>query len=145
MIHVRVLEMHGGVAVGMGRRQVAVSQLLAGVLQLAMVRECLLRVPIGRERRHFAVKECISLRRAQALQNIVVRDDARALAPQPLICADVIEMEMRVDEDRDGRRANRPGSLIHRFGGLRQAAIHQQEPVLALQDGDVAPSAAEQG
>ena len=126
-------------------RQVAVDQLLSGVRQLAMVRECLLWAPFGSERRHFAVEECVSLRRAQALQNIVVCDDAHALAPQPLIGADMVEMEMRVDEDRDGGRADRPGSLIHRIGGLRQAAVHQQKPVLALHDGYVSPGAAEQG
>ena len=45
------------------------------------------------------------------------------------------------------RKVRVPGrlTLIHRFGGLWQAAVHQQEPVLALQDGDVSPSAAEQG
>ncbi len=74
-----------------------------------------------------------------------MRDDAHAGSSEPLGSAHVVEMEARVDQDCDGHGRDRARLGIHHLGSLRQAAVHQQKPILALQDGDVAPGAAEQG
>ena len=144
MIHVHVFEVDRGVAVGVGGVQMPVRDLLAALIQRAGVREGGFRTARGIDWRDIAVHGCDVLRCAETLQDVLMRDDAGTRARQPFIAAYVVEVVVRVDEDCDRSRAGRVGLALHRFGGLRESAIDQQQSVAETEHGDISSGAAEQ-
>jgi len=72
-------------------------------------------------------------------RTFLVRNDAGARAARALVAADVVEMIVRVDEERDGPRAVRPRPALDGLGDLREAATDQEQPVPEDEHGDVSP------
>ena len=138
--HVGALEVDHGVAVGVGRRNVE----NVGALSIEMKGD---GVAEGdhRERgpgrcRDGAPPHLLELLHAQALAHIAVGDDHGPRLAEILVASRVVAVPVGVDHEADrfvADLADRRSSIL---GERRVLIVHQEDPVLAGGDGQVAPA-----